>query len=105
MNAAVQRAVFSSSGGIRELTVVADNDGVYSATQPPRAADYPSDLVAAVRDWADAGLQGVHEDYRVPNALLDYLNEVAGNSANPGKAIVASTALGLLKQPPPKRGN
>lgn len=68
-------------------------------TGRPKATDFPSDLVAAIRDWAEAGLHGgVHEDYRVPAQLVAYLNEWAHGTlpVTDSGRIVARYVLNLL---------
>lgn len=99
MTGIVRSADFSSRNGERQLNVIAENTGYGSPARSPKATDYPSDLVAAVRDWAVAGLQGIHEDYRVPAQLVAYLNNRA-ESTNTEQADVAKVVLKMLNLAP-----
>lgn len=95
MKVAVTRAVFDTEFG---LEVRASRDEFTRASRP-KATDFPPDLVAAIRDWAEAGLHGgVHEDYRVPAQLVAYLNEWAHGThpATDSGRIVARYVLDLL---------
>jgi len=98
---AVVRVDFTARAGEGELTVVAERIGNrgYSAARRPQAADFPADLVEAVRDWADAGLVGVDPKYRIPAELIAYLQEWI--SAKPGAnndsgRIVARYVMDML---------
>lgn len=90
----------------RVMNVRVSSPSEYIApARSPQATDFPSDLVAAIRDWADAGLTGIHEDYRVPAQLVAYLNEVVSEGEESSRAVVASTVLRYLGLVAPKDGN
>lgn len=97
MSVQVVGAEFTSRAGDRQLNVIAENEGYgRGSAARPKATDFPPDLVAAIRDWADAGLNGIHEDYRVPAKLVGYLRGIADYPGDISGKGVADTALSML---------
>lgn len=98
MTAARVFGVQFSADADRVLDVRVSGSAIYTGRAgKPSAKDFPPDLVAAVRDWAESGLTGVHEDYRVPAKLVTFLDatvRAGGITADVAKEVQRLLKLG-----------